>query len=93
MMYGLLAAVSPSRRFGSFAASRPGICEAGVEMSNCMSAPGEPVCSCCCTDSWVCVSSMTILSTKAPRIGSVAAFHAGLRESSIRFVGSYLSIR
>ena len=75
----------------SLAASSPGICDGGVPMSNFMSALGVPVCSCCWIDSWLCVSSKTILSTNAPRIGSVAGFHAGLRDSSMRFVGSYLS--
>ena len=60
-------------------------------MSNIMSALGAPVCSCCWIDSWLCVSSTTILSTNAPRIVSVSAFHAGLRDISMRFVGSYAS--
>ncbi len=89
--YGLLDAVAPRVRFGSLAAFSCGIAEAGVDTSNCMSALGELVCSCCCTDSWLCVSSMTILSTNAPRTVSVDAFHDGLRDSSIRFVASYLS--
>ena len=40
--------------------------------SNSMSALGVPVCSCCWIESWLTVSLITILSTYALRIGSVA---------------------
>ena len=57
-----------------------------------MSALGVPVSSCCWAESWLTVSLMTILSTYALRIGSVAASHAGLRTKVMFFVGVYESI-
>ena len=65
-----------------------GSCEGG-KTSHSMSAVGVPVCSCCCTESWLTVSLTTTLSTYALRIGSVAGVQAGLRTKVIFFVGAY----
>src|SRR5689334_2717424 len=62
-MYGFEEADGPIVRLGSFLAIRAGSCEGGGKLSNSRSALGVPVCSCCCVESWVTVSLMTILST------------------------------
>src|SRR5882757_4061090 len=91
MTYGLLDAVMPRLRFGSFFAIRAGSCDGGGPTSNSRSAVGVPVCSCCWTESWVTVSLTTILSTYALRTGSDAGSQAVLREYAIGLVGTHLS--
>ena len=86
-MYGLVEAVSPRFRFGSFDAIRPGQLRRGWRLVELHVGAAVPVCSCCWIESWLTVSLTTTLSTYACRIGSVEACQAGLRVKVISLVG------
>src|SRR5262245_21044774 len=86
-MYGLVDAVSPRFRFGSFFAISAGSWLGGGAWSNSMSVLAVPVWSCCWIESWLTVSLTTTLSTYALRIGSVSELHALLRVNTISLVG------
>ena len=76
----------------SFARNSAGTCADGTTASeNCMST--VPASICCCTAAASCPMATSMLSTWALRIGSVSAFHTGLRSRTKLWSGSYDAMR
>ena len=68
---------------------RPGSDAVGGKLLNSMPPAAVLVCRICWTVIGLPVSVTLIASTYALRIGSVEAFHAGLRTNSIDLAGTY----
>ena len=89
---GLDAFVGPRLRFGSFAATSPGTCDGGgadVELHVGVRRAGLQL----LLDRLLALRLVDddLVDVRACGSGRSPAFHAGLRDSSIRFVGSYAS--